>query len=74
MYKKVDVTNTLKLLLRCQLLYQARQNIVNVFENIRIFKLLKSKAKNLISLHIDFKGDVSQTTHKMKRICKEIEE
>jgi len=68
MYSKVDVTNTLKLLLRCQLIYQARRNIMNIFENIRLFKLLKTKAKNLINLHIDFKGDVSQTTQRLKNI------
>lgn len=73
MYSKVDVTNTLKLLLRCSLVYQARRQIVEIFENIRIFKILRSKAKNMISLHLDFKGEVAQTTQKLVKICKELE-
>jgi hypothetical protein len=54
-------------------MYRARKQVVEIFENIRMFKILESKAKNLISLHLDFGGDASQTTERMKRVCKEIE-
>ena len=73
MYSKVDVTNTLKLLLRWSLMYQARRQIVEIFDNIRIFEVLASRAKNLISLNLDFKGDVGQATVKMKKVWSEIE-
>ena len=68
MYEKVDVTNTLKLLIRCQLVYDARANIVEIFENTRVFKLLKSKLKNLINLHMDFKNDANNTTKRLKKM------
>lgn len=74
MYSKVDVTNTLKLLLRCKFVYMARRNIIEIFENIKVFKVLKSKAKNLISLHLDFQGDAKQTTMRMSRVCTDIED
>jgi len=73
MYSKVDVTNTLKLLIRCTLMYGARRKIVEIFENIRMFKVLSSKAKNLISLHLDFQGEAKQSTDRMVRNCGEIE-
>ena len=73
MYSKVDVTNTLKLLLRCSLMYQARRQIVQIFDDIRVFEVLSSRAKNLISLNLDFKGDAGQTTSKMKKVWSEIE-
>jgi hypothetical protein len=74
MYSKVDVTTTLKLLLRCKFVYMARKNVVEIFDNIRMFKAFKAKAKNLISINLDFQGDASQTTKRMKKVCTDIEE
>lgn len=73
MYAKPDVTNTLKLLLRCRLIYQARRQIVDIFDNIRLFKVLRAKAKNLINLHMDFLADAKLTTSRLRKVCKEIE-
>mmetsp|Transcript_4037 Transcript_4037/g.3819 ORF Transcript_4037/g.3819 Transcript_4037/m.3819 type:complete len:100 (-) Transcript_4037:64-363(-) len=73
MYKKIDVVATLKLLLRCQLIYSARNDILNIFECIRVFKILKVKAKNLVNVNYDFREDARTTTQRMRMICKDLE-
>lgn len=67
MYNKISVTNTLKLLIRCRLLFDARRQVLEIFERIRMFKLLKTKVKNLISFQLDFGADATATHDKLKR-------
>ena len=68
MYSAISVTNTLKLLIRCKLMFSARKQVIKIFEHIRMFLVLKTKVKNLISLHLDFEGDVDSTSDKLKRM------
>ena len=67
-YSAISVTNTLKLLIRCKLMFSAWKQVIKIFEHIRMFLMLKTKVKNLISLHLDFEGDVGSTSDKLKRM------
>ena len=67
MYSAISVTNTLKLLIRCKLMFSAQKQVIKIFEHIRMFMILKTKVKNLISLHMDFQGDVGSTSEKLKK-------
>ena len=68
MYSIIDSTNTLKLLIRCMLMYKARRLVTQIYNNIHRFEEIKVKARNLVNILIDFKADAHNSKEKLVQV------